>query len=252
MVRNAEDICGTIVSHMMEELDYVIVADNLSTDGTRDILNQLSKNSNLMVVDDNDPAHRQSEKTTALAQLAKRLGATWVVPFDSDEWWYSLNGNRLADVIRQNDSVVYPAAIYDHVPTSTDSENLCPVRRMVWRKAAPSPLHKVACKIMPDLVIAEGNHNAFYQSMPAPPVSWNKIAIRHFPYRTEDQFVEKAVLGALALELTDLPYEIGTHWRDYYKIYQEEGVEALKGVFRKWFYSINPEDEDLVRDPVIP
>ena len=99
MVRDGGDIIGYIVEHMMSEVDHVIVADNLSSDDTRPILEKFG--SKITLLEDNDPAYRQSEKMTYLSQVANRLGAEWVVPFDADEWWFSEQG-RLADVIRDN------------------------------------------------------------------------------------------------------------------------------------------------------
>ena len=60
MVRDADDIIGPVVQHMMGQVDHVIIADNLSVDGTRDILDSFT--GNITVIDDNDPAYRQSEK----------------------------------------------------------------------------------------------------------------------------------------------------------------------------------------------
>lgn len=247
MVRDAEDIIGPVVEHMMSEVDHVIVADNLSQDNTRSILDGLT--GNITVIDDLEPAYRQSEKMTYLAMLAKKQGAKWVVPFDADEWWRSPHG-RLADVIRDSNFTINVAPLYDHVPTSVDPDEPNPIKRIGWRRPTPSPLHKVACRAALDLTIGMGNHNAFYLKHEPTYDGWNLIEVRHFPYRNAEQFVEKAVVGAMALDMTDLPYEVGQHWRDYARIVEDEGVEALKDVFRQWFYSKDPAEEGLVYDPV--
>ena len=41
MVRDEEDVIRSTVAHMLDEVDAVIVADNLSTDRTREILDDL-------------------------------------------------------------------------------------------------------------------------------------------------------------------------------------------------------------------
>lgn len=249
MVKDAEDIIGYIVEHMIEQVDHVIVADNLSTDNTRDILESLG--SDITLVEDNDPAYRQSEKMTALAMLAKKAGAQWVVPFDADEWWYTTSGDRIADVIRANNYCINAAYMYDHVPTGVDGSDPNPMKRIAWRRNTKTPLHKVACRVTDDLTIEMGNHNATYTTH-MPTYSFDLLEVRHFPYRNADQFVDKAIVGALALEQTDLPYEQGQHWRDYARIANEQGPEALKEVFREWFWSADPAQEGLVFDPVIP
>ena len=87
MVRDEVDIIGPVVAHMLGQVDHVIVADNLSVDGTFDVLESFG--SQITLVADTDPAYRQSEKMTHLAGVAKSMGADWVVPFDADEWIYS-------------------------------------------------------------------------------------------------------------------------------------------------------------------
>ena len=84
MVKNEQDIVGPIIEHMVGQVDHVIVADNMSTDDTRAILNDFGDS--ITVIDDLDPAYEQSKKMSALAQQALLLGAEWVVPFDADEY----------------------------------------------------------------------------------------------------------------------------------------------------------------------
>ena len=104
MVKDEADIVAATVAHMCGQVDAVIVADNNSTDGTRDILDGLP----VTVVDDPDPAYYQSRKMTALAGRARvEFDATWVIPFDADEWWYSPHG-RIADVLEQHSSTSPP------------------------------------------------------------------------------------------------------------------------------------------------
>lgn len=248
MCRDAEDIIGYIVEHMISEVDHVIVADNLSIDNTRPILEKFG--SKITLLEDNDPAYRQSEKMTYLSQVASKCGAQWVVPFDADEWWYSDQG-RIADVIKDYNYCINVAPMYDHVPTGVDSNDPNPMKRIGWRRNNLTPLHKIACRVTPDLTIEMGNHNASYTTH-LPTYGTGFLEIRHYPYRSAEQFVDKAIVGALALDLTDLPYEMGQHWRDYAKIADTQGPEALKEVFRQWFWSSDPTQEGLIFDPVIP
>lgn len=248
MCRDAEDIIGYIVEHMIDEVDHVIVADNLSQDKTPEILQKFGNK--ITLLEDNDPAYRQSEKMTYLADIARHAGAEWVVPFDADEWWYSEHG-RIADIIRYNDFCINVAEMYDHVPTAVDSDDPNPMRRLAYRRGNVNPLHKVAVRTGLDLTIEMGNHNAHYE-FHMPTYGWGLIQIRHYPYRTPEQFVDKAVTGGAALSMTDLPYEQGQHWRQYAEIAKNEGADALKDVFTKWFWSSNPEDDGLIFDPVLP
>lgn len=247
MVRDEADIIRPVVEHMLSQVDDVIVADNGSTDGTRDILEGLS----VHVIDDPERAYYQSIKMTRLAHEAAALGADWVLPFDADEIWYSPFG-RIADVLADlaPQWLAAEATMYDHVPTGADPAEDDPVRRIRWRRKAAGALPKVACRSRSDLEIAQGNHSAIYNggttSMPG------QLVIRHFPYRSAEQFVRKARNGAEAYAAAvGLSADAGLHWRRYGDILRAHGEEALADVFRQWVWVRFPElDESLMLDPV--
>lgn len=240
MVKDEADIIAATVTQMLTQVDLVIVADNASTDGTRDILNELP----VLVVDDPEVGYHQSRKMTALAQRAASAGAEWVVPFDADEFWYSPFG-RIADVLNWFDGAVATADIYDHRSTTTDPADTNPVRRMGWRGREPLPLHKVACRPVLPVTIAQGNHGAHYPTQQ--PLTGHLI-VRHFPYRSPEQMIRKARNGAAAYAATDLPEDMGKHWRDYGRLTDDQLVE----VFDTWFSSSDPaSDRALIFDPCL-
>lgn len=252
MVRNAGDIVGPVVRHMLTEVDAVIVADNLSDDDTREQLDDIAaQDDRLTVVDDLDPAHRQGAKTTALADQARQLGADWIVPFDSDEAWYSPFG-RVADILDELPSHIFiaEATLYDHVATGADFEHETnPLLRIGWRRRAPGPFPKVAVRAAPDLLIGEGNHDARYGPPGFEPAARvpGRLIIRHFPYRSPEQMTEKARIGAAALRAApELGDDIGRHWRDYDAL----GYAGVREAFFAHFHVAAPErDPSLVYDP---
>lgn len=247
MVRDEADIVATTVGHMCNQVDAVIVADNMSTDNTRQILEALP----VTIIDDDEPGYYQADKMTRLAHMAlTELGADWVVPFDADEWWYSPHG-RIGDVLENNPAwPVLEAVLHDHVPSGADPDSDDPVQRIKWRRPHPVPLPKVACRTGEDLLIWQGNHGATYS---APHMQLEgSLAVRHFPYRSPEQFARKAINGAAAYAATDLPDNIGQHWREYGRIAEQNGPEALHDVFRRWFWSADPKAEGLIFDPVEP
>ena len=245
MVKDEADIIEPVVRHMVGQVDTVLVADNGSTDGTREILHGLPVP--VTVVDDPEPGYYQSEKMTRLAALAAEQGAEWVVPFDADEWWYSPFG-RITDVLNGLDEYhIVTAPLYDHVATGSDPGTGDPVTRMGWRRHDPAPLAKVACRAMSAVVIEQGNHGAHYP--PARTVD-GQLVVRHFPYRSVEQFVRKVRNGAAAYAATDLPDDRGAHWRQYGALLEAHGETAIGEVFRQWFWSPDPtSDPTLIFDP---
>jgi glycosyltransferase involved in cell wall biosynthesis len=251
MVRDEEDVIEDTVRHMAGQVDRLVIADNLSTDGTRAILDRLATELPLTVLDDLDPGYYQSAKTSALANVAANNGATWVCPFDADELW-SAPGMRIADflgIVPGRFDIVH-ADLYDHVATAQDDPTIAtPMRRLQWRRTTPVPLPKVACRIRQNLVIHQGNHGASYDHEAR--VFTERLMIHHFPYRTREQFTRKARNGAQAYAATDLPDHAGAHWRQYGAIAEGMGDEACSQIFDEWFWSADPVADGLVHDPVL-
>lgn len=246
MCKDEADVIEGTLRHMADEVDHLLVADNLSIDGTRDILAELAGALPLTVVDDPDPAHFQSRKMSALAAQAAEHGATWIVPFDADELWFARSG-RLREVLPALPPAnVAFASLTNHYSTAVDPEDPDPFLRMVWRSRDPLPLPKVAFRWEPGAVIHEGNHGVTF---PGGQLQVEALEIRHFPYRSAEQFVRKARNGATALQRTDLPESVGAHWRSYGGLLDRFGEEGLAAVYKEHFWFLSPTDSGLVLDP---
>lgn len=248
MVRNEIDIIEGTLRHITDEVDWVIVADNGSDDGTRELLDTLATNLPITVVDDPEVAYYQSRKMTGLAQLAYEQGAEWVVFFDADELWTA--NDRIATELATLDASirVVQAPLWNHFPTAIDPAGTDPFVTIRWRQRQPGALPKVAVRWEPGAVIHQGNHGATLPG-PATPACHNVLKVRHFPYRTADQFMTKAINGARAYAATDLPENLGEHWRAYGRIYDQLGPDGLREVFRQNFWHLSPTDADMIEDP---
>lgn len=259
MVRDELDVLPSTLANMVEQVDLVVVADNGSTDGTRQFLRSMASD-RLVVLDDPDPRYLQSEKMTRLAHLAGSRGASWVVPFDADEWWYSPFG-RIADVLEPiaDQWLTVRAPVFDHVATAQDPDVADPVARMGWRRTEANPLPKVAARIRPDLVIEQGNHGARFDG--GATVFDPVLVVRHFPYRSVDQLVRKVRNGAAAYRAAgdELPPTFGAHWRQWGDLLDAQGEPAIAELFRTWYWRADPTApverfgevlEPLLFDPV--
>lgn len=259
MMRDEGDVAYHTICHLAGEgLDGIIVADNLSCDDTRAELERarvdLAKGSpweracELIIVEDDEPGYYQSAKMTALAaKAAREHGAKWIVPFDADELWY-VRGDRLGIVLGSLGSYVagVEASLYNHFPSSIDPAGDNPFKTIEWRQRQAGALPKVAFRWTPEIVIQQGNH-AIAGSTGL--ITRNSAELRHFPYRTFDQFCHKAQMGAAAYAATDLPMTEGAHWREYGAILDRYGVSALREVYERWFWFLAPVEGGLVLDP---
>ena len=72
-MRDEADIVETVISNLVAQgVERVVVADNLSTDGTTEVLERLARSLPVTVLSDRLTAHYQAEKTTLLARAAAR------------------------------------------------------------------------------------------------------------------------------------------------------------------------------------
>lgn len=248
LVKDEADIIETTLRHLATQVDEIVVADNRSTDGTWEELEYL-RDAGLPLLIEDDPVvgYYQSRKMTVLARDAGDRGHEWVVPCDADEIWYSTHG-RVGDILGTLAVEVAEAVLYDHVATGSDPADDDPTVSIGWRRHERGGLPKVACRVRPGLAIEMGNHGAHY---PGPTATLQEaLTVRHFPYRSAEQMVSKVRNGAAAYAATNLPPDIGQHWREYGDLLEKAGEQAIFDVFRTWFWVEKPEqDGTLIYDP---
>jgi hypothetical protein len=167
------------------------------------------------------------------------------VPFDADEVWFG--SDRVAEVLRAmpEDVTVVEASIWNHFATALDTGDPCPFRSMVYRHTDVGALPKVAFRWHADALIHQGNHGVDR----AGARRRGLLSIRHFPYRSFAHFMQKARNGAEAYAATDLPVEVGAHWRQYGELLDRYGEDALREVWSRWFWFLSPTDSSMVHDP---
>jgi len=210
MVKNEEvRVAGAVQQLFDGGVDVVVVADNLSTDATADVLADLAERLPVIIVRDDEPAYYQGPKMSRLARAAARNGASWIVPFDADELWFGI-GEPLSERLRLLAGDAASAAMYDFLPEPGRCDSTDPYREMTRRTIAPVT-RKTAFRAHLLATIATGNH---WVQQPVRVVS-DALAVRHYPFLGFDHFVQKAVQGGAALAATSLPRNVGEHWRDW-------------------------------------
>ncbi|QBQ74854.1 glycosyltransferase family 2 [Caudovirales GX15bay] len=252
MVKDELDILPYSIQNLINQgVDGLLVADNMSTDGTWEWLQgrRLTSPVPLILQRDEEVAYYQSEKMSALAAQAFSLGAGWIVPFDADEFWYcSAPGGpkTLAEAVELAGPTVraLKAPLYNYFPLSSDgSSEPNPFLRITHRDSVPAPLPKVIVRRGSDLVIEQGNHGVVgVSAVPSP------VRVAHFPWRYAEQFERKVRNGYRAYRATNLPDSVGAHWRDYGRILEGAGPAAIWDVFNTWF--LDPPERELVHHPV--
>lgn len=239
MVKDELDVIEHTLCHLASEgVHGIIVADNLSEDGTWPYIKSLNIGCELHCTQDFEVSFYQGRKVTNLARQAFAGGADWVIPFDADEIWYSTKGtlyDAVLEVQQQHNANLAYAKLYNYHPTSKDEQREWnPFLRITHRNPIPAELRKVIVR-RGHVEIAQGNHDAIG---PAPFIrATSTIEVAHFPWRSWPQFKRKVVNGYAGYKATDLPEDSGAHWRGYGRILEEHGEEVLrKEVYERWFF----------------
>lgn len=260
VVKNEIDIVEPFVRHAAARLDRLLVLDNGSTDGTRQILRRLvDEGLPVEVLDDPEPGNYQWRRMTGLMRdhAIKRCGADWVVPLDADEF---LVGEDLKLLVRSVEN--RPCALHwrTYVPGPDDvAGELNPVRRITDRlRQEARPWLKVMVPASlgrhPTAMLDQGSHQFIHEGLPIPPVEGRSGALAHFPGRDPDQFACKVAMKHLQyLAMTERAGSWGFHYRAP-AAQLRQGRRYFDDNFRETIlrYNLRPDEPfvpELVRDP---
>ncbi len=235
LLRNEEDIlASTIDYHLNQGVDYIIATDNLSDDGTPDILESYRQMGVLQVIQESEDNYAQHKWVTRMARLAcTEYQADWVINNDADEFWWPEQGDNIKGILAAQDESVLAvtAPRTNFVPLGAGNPAQV-LGRMIYREsdsrnALGEPLQSKVChRAHPDIEVAQGNHSVKCNGVP-----WQAaqapLLIFHFPLRHYGQFSRKIALGGAAYARNDyLKPGMGSAWRRLYEKWQVGELEA--------------------------
>jgi hypothetical protein len=238
LVKDEEDILeANLDYHLAQGIDHIIVTDNNSTDRTGEILASYQQRGLVTVINEPEKAYNQAKWVTKMARLAYiEHNADWVINSDADEFWWPLSGNikTILETIPSEYSLVDVPRI-NFLPRPQTNENSPFYLEMVFRDVVSEDdvaehhdrlQGKVCHRSSPDIEVQQGNHRA---SAPGFILLENRtpLVIFHFPLRSYSQFEKKIVNGGQAYEESDLPENMGAHWREQYKLWQKGELSSV-------------------------
>jgi len=160
LLRNEEDIlASTIDYHLNQGVDYIIATDNLSDDGTPDILESYRQMGVLQVIQESEDNYAQHKWVTRMARLAcTEYQADWVINNDADEFWWPEQGDTIKGILAAQDesvlAVTAPRTNFVPLEAGNPAQVL---ERMIYREsdsrnALGEPLQSKVChRAHPDI-----------------------------------------------------------------------------------------------------
>lgn len=224
VVRDEMPLLPLVCAHLLRQgLDLLVIADHRSEDGTREWLEAAARrDSRIVAVRTGVEQFQQAATVTALARTACSLGATWVLPFDADEFWVSTRpGCTLADAIRAHEREGAAALkcrvrnfVADRSTSRFEADSLESVRFAAPRAEFPVgqsemaqvgalqrpfvllPFEaKVVFRARPDVWVRAGAHSAGTLSAGFPTTSTDAVVCVHLPLRSRSCLAGKARHG---------------------------------------------------------
>jgi hypothetical protein len=233
LVRDEIDIIReNIEFHLNTGVDYVIAMDNLSVDGTTEVLRGYEALGLLHYIPQTDDTYSQHRWVTQMAHLAASAhGADWVINNDADEFWFPNKGNlksALADV--SGDVFAMYAPRVNFLPPQGAGESSFYERMLIREKSSFNalgfPLPGKTChRGRADITVDQGNH-CVRRAGEVLAAGGLDATILHFPMRSYAQFANKIAKGGAAYARNqELPPGIGDVWRVLYEDWRADALE---------------------------
>ena len=248
LVKNECDIIEDNINfHLNAGVDHIIVTDNNSDDGTRDILSDYSALDQITVIDEFGDDYSQHIWVTRMAHIAaQKFRANWIINNDADEFW-THPSESLQTVLKRTRAHMLRCERRNMVYASDDIQERSCFDQMVYRANPPVAMPTLEdiyhdplpapyfCLALPPkallksqglVAIHQGNHSAEFIR----PVKTEEsdILVYHYPFRSKQQFEKKILEGAAAYARnSDLPERVGWHWRRFGRTLLEQGFEKV-------------------------
>ncbi len=240
LVRDEIDIVRhNIDYHLNRGVDKIIATDNLSVDGTSDVLRDYEKLGVLHYIYEPTDDYSQDLWVTRMANIAReQYAADWVIHTDADEFWWPQQGDFkqvLASVPAATEGLEVERSNF--IALQHENPSLPFFEEMVCRqKKSTNPIGrplppKVCHRALPGVQLHQGNHKFTVAGWPARTVKTDEFIIWHFQYRGFAEYQRKISLGGAAYERnTRLADNVGTTWR---KLLQAERAGELREFYTR-------------------
>ena len=225
LVRDEIDIIQKNIDfHLSQGVDFIIVTDNGSVDGTRDVLNDCENKKIIKVIDEPEHNYHQEQWVNRMGDVARNeYGASIIIHADADEFWHSRSGDLKREISNIDCDGLY---VKKYEVTAINNSNVVFPDDFKYIRINDDGFGKVMFKCNKRMYyVNQGNHQAYDLGVKQS----NDIKIIHMPFRGKEQFYKKVINGGSAYEKSGLPKNIGFHWREWYDSYKNGKLEETYG-----------------------
>ncbi len=248
LVKNEIDILkDNIDFHLARGVDFIIATDNNSSDGTLELLKLYRDEGVLHLIEEPSDGYYQEAWVNRMAKIAyEEYEADIIFHNDADEFWSPDSSNLKVELLR------YPAVDLIKVKAKNiiladkggeevypDDAKYAVVKALEKKRGQKSrlmssnniylnrPHRKVMFKTAKGLIkVRQGNHRYYDEKNEYVSTRSREITIYHFPSRGMPHFLRKTVEGGVAYgNSDDLKSNMGEHWREWYKAYENGRLE---------------------------
>lgn len=259
-VRNEADIIEVFVRYHAKIFDHLFIIEHNCKDGTSEILEKLVKEGLPLTTSKVTTAfHDQGRAVTdKLREIRKKHRLQAVVCLDADEF-------VVGDIKRAAYELPGPTHTLalnwkNYAPTENDSCNNNVLKRITYRNSLMNHTqHKI---LIPGPMldyptfVKEGCHELYFESSMINLIQSNNVYLAHFPIRSYDQFMKKALVGWISKCAN--PENRGimpewSHWKSFFDIAKKGSSISLKELqCLALGYTVDHQFSDfsLVQEPV--
>jgi hypothetical protein len=216
LARDEADVLDAQVAfHLNAGVDFLVATDNLSVDGSTDILEKYAREGHLHLIREESEYLRQADWITRMGRMAAAdFGADWVLHSDADEFWWP-RGESLKDVLASIPERygIVRALLRQFVPRPDDGSFFA--ERMTARLSAAAPINdprslfrpnlKIIHRADPTVTVSIGAQQLIDSSF-VPLRGWYPVEFFHFPIRSLAQAERKYEHQRTAAGETPSPY----------------------------------------------
>jgi len=233
LVKNEIDVIEAHVRYHRPKVDFMVIMDNMSTDGTYEALERLQGElDGITLLTMASSVYDQAHWVSRMVRHCAHLGADWVVNSDADEFWLGDIKLVVNEFWKYGANIIHPEGT-TFWPTEMDDLSIkCPIKGMLWcdPPSVPFGSKKPVIFVQGFSHVEQGNH--FVRFFPFVKDHLQKSAslmIRHYPFRREEQFVKKhrGIWSETKL------HQMGEGWRSLNRIFVEGGEDALRKYYRE-------------------